>query len=90
MHFVFTETINYPISIAGPTTRRRPRTEAVLPKKAYLIVAVLVVGMVAMFWFLKPLTYGWPGLEPDEVNRRRILSSWTLVRLSFFASHTSC
>ena len=82
-HFIASESINFPISIAGPTTRRRPRTVAVVSKRMILAVAVVILLQLAAFGFLSPLTYGTPGLEPEEVNRRRLLSSWTLVRFSF-------
>ncbi|KAG0146419.1 hypothetical protein CROQUDRAFT_657396 [Cronartium quercuum f. sp. fusiforme G11] len=77
-NFVVTETINYPVSIAGPTTRRRSRTVADVPRQAKPILGVIVFCLVVAFNFLAPLTYGTPGLSVAEVNARRILSSWTL------------
>ncbi|GAA5917760.1 hypothetical protein JCM5296_000949 [Sporobolomyces johnsonii] len=44
----------------------------------WIALAVVVAALLANFVFLAPLTYGEPGLTPEEVNRRRILSSWTL------------
>lgn len=60
LNFILVETVNYPMSVAGPSTRLRPRTRAKLNKSGVLVVAALVAGVVVMFWFLKPLTYGLP------------------------------
>ncbi|KAH9461765.1 hypothetical protein Pst134EB_005686 [Puccinia striiformis f. sp. tritici] len=78
-NFVATEVVNHPISIIGPTTRRRPKmivTES--PKETILMVGITILFLFAGFNFIAPLTYGTPGLEADQVNRRRLLSSWTL------------
>ncbi|GAA5931969.1 hypothetical protein JCM1841_006118 [Sporobolomyces salmonicolor] len=78
-HFLFCgDTVNYPVSVASATTRRRPRQRAEVSKGMWITFAVAVVALLANFAFLAPLTYGTPGLAPEEVNRRRILSSWTL------------
>ncbi|KAM0787551.1 hypothetical protein ACM66B_003621 [Microbotryomycetes sp. NB124-2] len=77
-HFICTETVNFPISIAGPTTRRRPRQVAQVTRGMRVGVCVIVGLLGVGYWFLSPLTYGYPGLEPDEVNKRRVLSTWTL------------
>lgn len=78
-HFVASETINYPVSVAGPTTRRRPRQVAEVGRGMVIGVAVIIAALLAGYAFLAPLTYGFPGLDPDQVNRRRLLSTWTLV-----------
>lgn len=91
-HFITSDTINYPVSVAGQTTRRRPKTKAVVNMKMIVIVAIIIFFQAGGFAFWAPLTYGTPGLEPEEVNRRRLLSSWTLVSfafLSFFFSSCS-
>ncbi|GAA5970820.1 hypothetical protein JCM11641_004467 [Rhodosporidiobolus odoratus] len=78
-HFLFCgDTVNYPISVAGPTTRRRPRTRAQVGNGMWIAFVVTVVLLLVNFEFLKPLTYGAPGLSADQVQRRRVLSSWTL------------
>ena len=83
-HFLFCgDTLNYPVSIAGITTRRRPRQKAHVGKGMYIALTVVVGLLLANFAFLKPLTYGTPGLTADQVNQRRILSSWTLVSFTF-------
>ena len=78
-HFIAADTINYPVSVAGQTTRRRPRTVAEVSGKMVLAVGIIILFECAGYYFLSPLTYGTPGLEPDAVNRRRIMSTWTLV-----------
>ncbi|GAA5878788.1 hypothetical protein JCM16303_007182 [Sporobolomyces ruberrimus] len=78
-HFLFCgDTLNYPVSIAGISTRRRPRQKAEVGKAMYIALFVVLGLLLANFEFLKPLTYGTPGLTADQVNHRRILSSWTL------------
>lgn len=78
-HFIMADTINYPVSNASAITRRRPATKAIVSSKMVVIVAIIIFFQAFSFAFFAPLTYGTPGLEPDEVNRRRWLSSWTLV-----------
>lgn len=78
-NFVFSDTVTSPVSIAGATTRRRPRTKAEVPLKMVVAVAIVIVAVVAGFIFTSPLTYGSPGLSVEGINRRRILDSWTLV-----------
>ena len=83
--FVISDTINYPISIPGRgLTRRRPKIVAVVAKRTWIIAGVVVGLLVGMFAFFTPLTYGTPGLNPDQVNRRRLLDAWTLVSCQFF------
>lgn len=78
-HFIASETINYPVSVAGLSTRRRVRTVAEVHGSMITSVVIIIVALLGSFYFLTPLTYGTPGLDPDQVNRRRILSTWTLV-----------
>jgi dolichyl-phosphate-mannose-protein mannosyltransferase len=61
LNFIFSETINYPISIRGPKTRSRPSTYSDLGLKGPITVALFVVAMSVMFWYMTPLTYGTPG-----------------------------
>jgi len=77
-NFILTEHINYPVSVAGTQTRLRPTTRADINSSAAAVAAVFGVAMFAALYFLAPLTYGTPGLDGDQVNRRRVLSSWTL------------
>lgn len=79
LSFVLSETINYPISARGPSMiHPKPRTYADLGLKGPIVVGVFALAMFLMFLFLAPLTYGTPGLDGDQVNSRRLLSSWTL------------
>jgi hypothetical protein len=48
-----------------------------------MVIGLLVIlaAVIAGFVFTSPLTYGSPSLDVAAVNRRRILDTWTLVRL---------
>ncbi|KAF8635029.1 hypothetical protein AX15_000567 [Amanita polypyramis BW_CC] len=78
LNFALSETINYPISIADSVTRRRPNQYADIGLKGPIIVVLYSLVLLSMFTFLTPLTYGTPGLTGEEVNNRRLLSTWTL------------
>ncbi|CAH7674855.1 family 39 glycosyltransferase [Phakopsora pachyrhizi] len=78
-NFILTEKVNHPISVFGPRTRRRLRTISdIHPFVSSVIITIFIVVLIACFKFLSPLSYGTPGLNPEQVNRRRILSTWTL------------
>ncbi|KZT71964.1 glycosyltransferase family 39 protein [Daedalea quercina L-15889] len=78
LSFVLSETVNYPISIRGPSTCPKTSIYADVGIKGPIIVGIFVLTMFAMFCFIAPLTYGTPGLDGNQVNARRLLSSWTL------------
>ncbi|KII87353.1 glycosyltransferase family 39 protein [Plicaturopsis crispa FD-325 SS-3] len=78
LNFVLSETINYPVSIAGRETKRKPRTYSDLGTKGPIAVGVFAVILFAMFVYMAPLTYGTPGLDGETVNSKRLLSTWTL------------
>ncbi|KAF8347901.1 glycosyltransferase family 39 protein [Amanita rubescens] len=78
LNFILSETINYPISIADNNTRRRPSQCSDIGLKGPIIVFIYSLVLLSMFSFLSPLTYGTPGLTGEEVNARRLLSTWTL------------
>jgi len=78
LHFLLSETIEYPISVPGHSTRRRPRQWAELGTRGPIITAVYFLALAIGFVYLAPLTYGTPGLDGDAVNSKRLLSSWTL------------
>lgn len=61
LNFVTTEVVNYPISKAGITTRLRPRVIAKMDTKSKIATAVLIAMVVGMWYFLAPLSYGYPG-----------------------------
>ncbi|KDQ61723.1 glycosyltransferase family 39 protein [Jaapia argillacea MUCL 33604] len=79
LSFVMSETINYPISIRGPLMDRpRHPQEADLGINGPIVVGLFTLMMFAMFMYIAPLTYGTPGLTGEQVNSKRLLSSWTL------------
>jgi dolichyl-phosphate-mannose-protein mannosyltransferase len=77
-NFLVSERINYPVSIAGPTTRLRPLTRSDIGVPAAATLAGFTLLLALATAFLGPLTYGTPGLTGEQVNNRRVLSSWTL------------
>jgi dolichyl-phosphate-mannose-protein mannosyltransferase len=78
LHFLLSETIQYPISIRGHSTRPRKPQWAELGARGPAIVVAYFLVLFAAFVFLAPLTYGTPGLDGDGVNSKRLLQSWTL------------
>ncbi|KAI9456914.1 glycosyltransferase family 39 protein [Boletus coccyginus] len=78
LSFVLSDSINYPVSVAGRMTRMQPTQYADLGVKGPALVGVFAVVMFAMFVYVAPLTYGTPGLDGESVNSKRLLSSWTL------------
>ena len=61
LNFIFSESVNFPISIRGPTTRPRPSTWSDLGLKGPIVVAGYSIILIAMFVYMAPLTYGTPG-----------------------------
>jgi dolichyl-phosphate-mannose--protein O-mannosyl transferase len=61
LHFLLSETIDYPISIPGHFTRRRPPQWAELGARGPVIVAGFFITLLFAFIYLAPLTYGTPG-----------------------------
>ena len=61
LNFIMSETINYPISIRGRTTRMRPTQYSDIGPKALVAVVAVAVAMLLMLVFISPLTYGTPG-----------------------------
>ncbi|KAJ7623208.1 glycosyltransferase family 39 protein [Roridomyces roridus] len=76
--FILSETVNYPVSVRGPSTRAHPKQYADLGIKAPIIFVGFSVAMLVVLLFFAPLTYGTPGLTGEQVNARRLLSTWTL------------
>ena len=77
-NFIFSDTVNFPVSLAGSKTRRRPPLKAKVPLRMVIAALGVIALVIAGFVFTAPLTYGSPGLSVEAVNRRRILDSWTL------------
>jgi dolichyl-phosphate-mannose-protein mannosyltransferase len=72
LHFLLSETIEYPISVAGHYTRPRPRQWAELGTRGPIIVVGFFIALFAAFVYLAPLTYGTPGYVLHiYVNRTR-------------------
>ena len=61
LNFVLSETINYPISIRGPSTRSRPSMYSDLGMKGPVSVAIFTLFMFITYLYMAPLTYGTPG-----------------------------
>jgi dolichyl-phosphate-mannose-protein mannosyltransferase len=61
LSFILSETVNYPISVWGPTTRGRPKQFADLGIKAPIILVCFSAAMFACLLYFAPLTYGTPG-----------------------------
>ncbi|KAF4611280.1 hypothetical protein D9613_007056 [Agrocybe pediades] len=78
LNFVLSETINYPISAWGNKTRPRPSQYSDIGIKGPVILVGFSFIMFLMFVFIAPLTYGTPGLTGEQVNSKRLLSTWTL------------
>ncbi|KAH9987123.1 glycosyltransferase family 39 protein [Russula compacta] len=78
LHFLLSETIDYPISTLGHFTRPRPRQWAELGTRGPIIVVGFSIVLFIAFVYMAPLTYGTPGLDGETVNSKRLLSSWTL------------
>ncbi|PPQ64780.1 hypothetical protein CVT24_007866 [Panaeolus cyanescens] len=78
LNFVLSETINYPISAEGPKMRRRPSQWSDIGLKGPLILFAFSFLMFLMFVYIAPLTYGTPSMTGEQVNSKRLLSTWTL------------
>ena len=61
LSFILSESVNFPVSVWGPTTRGRPKQYADLGIKAPIIYVVFAIVMFAVLVFFAPLTYGTPG-----------------------------
>jgi dolichyl-phosphate-mannose-protein mannosyltransferase len=61
LHFLLSETIDYPVSIAGHFTRRRPSQWAELGTRGPIIVGGFFFALLFAYVYLAPLTYGTPG-----------------------------
>ena len=61
LHFLLSETIDYPVSVAGHFTQRRPPQWAELGTRAPIIVAGFFFALLFAYTYMAPLTYGTPG-----------------------------
>ncbi|KAG6845492.1 hypothetical protein H0H87_008389 [Tephrocybe sp. NHM501043] len=78
LQFVLSDTINYPISLRGTSTRARPSQYSDIGIKGPVILVIFSAILFAVYVFMAPLTYGTPGLDGDTVNSKRLLTTWTL------------
>ena len=61
LNFVASETINYPISVRGRTTRARPTQYSDIGTRALITVVTFSTAMLLFMIYISPLTYGTPG-----------------------------
>jgi dolichyl-phosphate-mannose-protein mannosyltransferase len=61
LHFLLSETIEYPISVLGHFTPRRPAQWAELGTRGPIIVVFYFIALLIAFMYIAPLTYGTPG-----------------------------
>jgi dolichyl-phosphate-mannose-protein mannosyltransferase len=79
LHFLLSETIDYPISIAGHFTVRRPPQWAELGTRGPVIVVGFFFALAFGFIYIAPLTYGTPGY----VLSISAISTWVTYALRF-------
>lgn len=72
LSFVLSDSINYPISVAGRMTRMQPTQYADLGVKGPTLVGIFAVVMFTMFVYIAPLTYGAPGYVPGVFSLRSV------------------
>lgn len=80
VNFIGSETIDYPVSRAGPLllpSAYVAKRWNVVPLPVRVIAGAIVGLTVVVFWHLAPLTYGVPGLNPNQVEARKWLQ-WSL------------
>jgi hypothetical protein len=74
LHFLLSETIQYPISIRGHSTRPRKPQWAELGARGPAIVVAYFLALFAAFFFIAPLTYGTPGYVPFRLINCKMLT----------------
>ena len=78
LHFLLSETIDYPVSIAGHFTQRRPPQWAELGTRGPVIVAGFFIALFVAFAYIAPLTYGTPGyVSPIMLVLSKLLTHLT-------------
>ncbi|WOO79452.1 Dolichyl-phosphate-mannose--protein mannosyltransferase 4 [Vanrija pseudolonga] len=77
LNFIVVETVNYPVSVAGPKTRLRPQVRAVVGRNGLIVIGVLTALVIGSFAYLAPFTYG-TTLTSQQISARKLLPSWTL------------
>ena len=61
LHFLLSETIDYPVSVAWHFTVRRPPQWAELGTRGPIIVGGFFFALLFAYMYIAPLTYGTPG-----------------------------
>jgi hypothetical protein len=74
LHFLLSETIQYPISIRGHSTRPRKPQWAELGTRGPVIVVAYFIALFAAFVYMAPLTYGTPGYVPFRLINCKMLT----------------
>ena len=74
LHFLLSETIQYPISVRGHSTRPRKPQWAELGARGPAIVVVYFIALFAAFVYVAPLTYGTPGYAPYRIISYKMLT----------------
>ena len=74
LHFLLSETIQYPISVRGHSTRPRKPQWAELGTRGPAIVALSFIALLAAFVYIAPLTYGTPGYVPFTLIDLKMLT----------------
>lgn len=59
------------------TAQERLKGQSLLT--TWIATGVVIIAVLYGFYFFFPLTYGWPGLTPDQVNARK----WLFYDLHF-------
>jgi len=87
VQFLFTRGFDGPVSpgvvVPGskPVTPRGPKGTAVVKEEhpqtiARIVGAVIVLAVFVGFVVFAPITYGYPGLTPEQLQKMQWLESW--------------
>lgn len=71
LNFIVIETVNFPVSAAGPKTRLRPAIRAKMTPAAWGVMLGLTAIVIGMFLWIAPLTYGFPSV-PSSIESRGV------------------
>ncbi len=74
LHFLLSETIQYPISVRGHSTRPRKPQWAELGARGPAIVVLFFLALFGAFVYMAPLTYGTPGYVPFRLINCKMLT----------------
>ncbi|CAG8519920.1 17013_t:CDS:10 [Dentiscutata heterogama] len=77
-NFMFIDSVNYPISVAGSGKAPRIVARAVVKHISVITCIILLTLSACVFYYFIPLTYGTPGVDPAGIKNRMWLDSWDL------------